>query len=249
VTFSPDGKLALAGADKQVYVWDIDTGQEVRRLEGAGKVFSVSPNGGYVMTRADDGHKSWLVFHELATGKVIDRFEGGADAALSADGRQMLTVSGSGVRHWDLNTRQELHHWEITSNIKRVAFVPGGKQVAAIDDLGTVHFWDMNRGGLIRTLQGPAVRTLFGTEPGTCRAAIFAEGRRAAVLYAHFLFVGGDSFRLYDLEHGKLIYVGDLPTDRDTVVAGSPDGRRLLSSTPFKLNLWSLPETNGTGEH
>jgi WD40 repeat protein len=251
VAFSPDGKSALAGAGEQVSVWDIDTGQEVRRLEGGGWVYCVSPNGEQVVTdfrpsaRSADGGKQSLALRELAAGKVIRRFEGGRDAAFSPDGRQLLAVSGDGVRCWDLDTGHELHHWAIRTGIQRVAFVPGAKQAVAIDDQGDVHFWDTDRGGVVRTLRGPAARTLFGTEPGDCRAAIFAEGRRAAVLYTHFQFVGGDSFRLYDLEHGELIYAGDLPTERGVLLAGTPDGRRLLSSTPYKLDLWSLPGTDG----
>jgi hypothetical protein len=64
------------------------------------------------------------------------------------------------------------------------------------------------------------------------------------VLYTHLPYAGNESFRLYDLEHGELIYAGHLPADRDTLLAGTPDGRRLLFTGPFKLSLWALPEAD-----
>jgi hypothetical protein len=251
VAFSPDGKLALAGAYDKILVWDIHSGREVRRVEGDHHVYCVSPDGRLLVTGSRAGRSSadagvpWLVVRDLATGAVIRRFEGDADAAISRDGRRLLGGSRGDVCCWDLDTGRELYRWAIGDHIERVTFVPDGKQAVTIDFRGDVYFWDTDGGGMVRTLRGPAARTLSGTEPAYCRAAIFAEGRRAAILFSHVWFLGGDSLRLYDLEHRELVYAGDLPTATGNLVAGTSDGRRLLTTTPYRLHLWSLPRDDG----
>jgi WD40 repeat protein len=49
--------------------------------------------------------------------------------------------------------------------------------------------------------------------------------------------------RLYDLEQEKLVYTGDLPHDRARLLAGSAEGRRLITcGWSGSLFLWALPD-------
>src|SRR5262249_16753184 len=154
--------------------------------------------------------------------EVIRRFDGHADAALSPDGRKLLAASEESVRLWEVDTGRELRHWKVDTRIKRVGFVHLGKQAIAIDSRADVHFWARDTGASTRTLRGPPAWVVEGFR---VHADVFADGRRAAVVYEH-VGIGNDVFRLYDLERGEVIYTGEVFVDGGPI-AGSPDGRRL----------------------
>ncbi|HYT93533.1 MAG TPA: sigma-70 family RNA polymerase sigma factor [Gemmataceae bacterium] len=104
VAFSPDGKLlASGGADREVRLQDVASGNEVRRLVGhAGAVTSVafSPDARRLATgSADTTVRIW----DVATGKPVENLTHSkpvAVVAFSPDGRWLLTASGAEVRLW-----------------------------------------------------------------------------------------------------------------------------------------------------
>jgi WD40 repeat protein len=239
VAFSQDGLWALAAHGVKgdgIWLWDLNAGQETRLPEE--DWFCPPVNGAQILTRFQQKNgESWettLVVRQLATGALIHRFEPvpsypmGA-AVLSDDGRQMLTAYANdeeaGVRHWDVGTGQELHCWRfeaatLKAFVSTVAFIQGGHQAMAVDTQGTLRFWDTDSGQqirMLRRLDEPAVHWHgFGT-------TAFAGGRYAATI------AFDRDFRIYDLEQGELVYTGDLPHEHARFLAGSADGRRLLT--------------------
>jgi WD40 repeat protein len=118
VAVTPDGKYVVSGggefrifikiferADNAVHLWDLATGNEVRRFTGHEEpVWSVAvtPDGKYVVSGSGDNTvRLW----ELATGQEVRRFTGHENwvwsVAVTPDGQYVVSGSGDNtVRLW-----------------------------------------------------------------------------------------------------------------------------------------------------
>jgi len=160
LAFSPDGRLAYStsggpdlwndGKDSAVRVWDVESGREVRKLEGhKGRVLSVavSPDGSQVMTGGDTSVILW----DASNGKIIRRFSGHngllSRVSFLPDGKHV--VSGSfdkTIRLWDLNTGKEMHRFIGHPNeVTWLAVSPDGHHLLSSDyNAHELRLWDLN---------------------------------------------------------------------------------------------------------
>ena len=139
VAFSPDGsKLAAAGADRAVRVWEVATGKEVALIEDhADWIFDVawSPDGKRLATASRD--KTSKVF-DVEKKESIATFPGHAEAvfcvAFAPDGKSVVTGGGdNNIRVWnpDEDAKQARVVGGFGSNVFRLAFHPDGKTMVA----------------------------------------------------------------------------------------------------------------------
>jgi WD40 repeat protein len=142
-TFSPDGRLAYSASggtynghggwqelpDSAIRVWDVETGREVRRLEGhRGLVWSVavSPDGRRVLSGGDD---STPILWDAETGDEIRRFHTNrvGSVAFLPDGRRAVSGGQETIYLLDLETGQEIHCFRgHTDGINGLAVSPDG---------------------------------------------------------------------------------------------------------------------------
>jgi len=110
IALTADGKTAISGArDKDIHVWDVATGQELRRFKGhSDQVYrlALSPDGKSILSASFD--KTVRVW-DFRSGKQLKKFEGHTDgvqgACFAPDGRFVYSASWDrSIRKWRLST-------------------------------------------------------------------------------------------------------------------------------------------------
>lgn len=151
LTFSPDGKLALAvGADKSVRIWDpatgLSLGKDIDHKEPVTHAV-FGPDGKQVLTATEDGvARLW----ETTTGKPIGqpmKHRGPLNLlAYSSDGKQVLTASmDMTAAVWDAATGNPVtpSYLKHDDAVTRAAFSADGGRVVTASDDRTARVWDV----------------------------------------------------------------------------------------------------------
>jgi len=165
VAFSRDGHALLAGGFNSTYMWRVETGEVMRRLE-SGLHASLSPDGRYVLT----GNILW----DVSTGREVRRFGtddelGTTAAAFSPDGRSILFAGDQGPSMWDVATGREIRRLVgHTDSVYSADYSPDGSLIVTGGRDGTSRIW--------RASTGQELLRLISFRDGTW-AAIDVRGR------------------------------------------------------------------------
>jgi len=100
LSFGPEGRLASAGDDGMIRVWDLSTGSQTRSLESRGNKFlsvAWSPDGKRLAGCTDTGNVSVWHMPRAQLGYTWDLPAPVTQAAFSPDGKFLLTCNGNGT--------------------------------------------------------------------------------------------------------------------------------------------------------
>ena len=243
VAFSPTGQiLASAGSgDKQVKLWNVETGTLLRTLVMKNAVLSVkfSPDGKLMATGGGShpNHLGELTLWDTQTWTPSKSLSGHADkvfsVAFSSDGKTLASGSqDKTVKLWDVQTgalkRTLVGH---TDTVSSVVFSPDGKSLASSCYLvseGTdesVKLWDAETGALRLTLPSYGPPVMFSP-----------DGKTLAARYEV------STVRLLDPQTARVKQTLDIRYDQGVVdaIAFSPDGKSVASGgeEDGSIRLW-----------
>jgi WD40 repeat protein len=184
LTFSTDGKLLVsAGDDKAILVWDVETVNLARRLEGSTEwvmCLAVSPDGRHV---AAGGFDRTIRIWELASGTKVKEIPANHQIVIalawSPDGGTI--VSGGQdkkIRVWNSKEGNEIHVIEgHTDQIFAVAIHPNGQWLASCSADKSVRLWNLADGTEAKSLAGHTnwVYSLAFTSDGSSLATASAD--------------------------------------------------------------------------
>jgi WD40 repeat protein len=236
MAYSPDGKrLATAGADKAVIVWDADTGKELLTLRGHTCELcgvSFSPDGKHLVSAGvkrpvsirDRGLGEVKVW-DLATGQEESAWQspvGIRAVALSAGGdRVVLAGSDEVARLCDVSTGREVCSFGGHKGVTSIAFYGDGKNLVSAGG-GVVKVW--------RAADGREAHTFTLLDDSITKSETFSpDGKRFAV--AKILPGGAPPVvRIWDVTTGRQTLTFKAYSDASHRMVFSSDGK-LLAAT------------------
>jgi WD40 repeat protein len=237
VAFSRDGKrLASAGHDHTVSVWEVPTGRELHRFRGhAGDVLCVafSRDGRLLASGSADGTVRLWGLHGATAGKELRALTSKAEAvealAFSPDGKMLAAGGDDGIlRAYDTANWKLVRQMSQDRGIRCLAWCADGKRIATNAAKHAVAVWDVENGSLWRT---------FGDEP--INALAFAPTGEQLVTWEE-----GGTLRLWDAGRGAHVrtWGGDEDSGSTALiyqVAFGRDGKSVLCGSATGLvNEW-----------
>ena len=225
-TFSPDGMYILVGDDnKTVKLWDVQSGQELRRFPGHAAMFT--KDGKHILTQSfGEDIRMW----DAATGQEVYQItvdtRGRPMIAYSNDGKTLWTSSGDRtIRRWDAASGKELGVFlEKPEMIGSMSISPDDRYLL-ISNNSTVQLWDLQADLKLRDFS-------FDT---TTSGIFSPDGKSMLTVDAY-----GKAF-LWDLGTGQEVssFIGHNQPIYD--MAFSPDNKYLLTSAADKtVRIWDV---------
>jgi WD40 repeat protein len=160
VAFAPDGKRLVSG-DRYggVFVWSVPDGKPLGKLPmPGGSVFSIVPIGNkhVILSPVKEGAVLRALDPKDSADHRFAEHEGATCAAVSRDGKQLVTVGQDHLLiHWSLTTRKSRHRLRgHTAPVSSVAISPDGKFAVSGGADKELRLWDLVAGRAIRGLTG-----------------------------------------------------------------------------------------------
>lgn len=239
VVFSPDSRTALsASEDQTIRLWDITTGQELRRFIGHSDPvwgLDISADGTTFISSAGNWNESQdttIRLWDIATGRELRRFRGHRDMVgnilFSPDEKTILSGSNDDTaRLWDVASGKELRRFtNHTADVWGLDFSPDGQHILSGDDAFYIRLWEPATGTELRHFQGAGATKEVAFLPGT----------------EQFLSASWNGMLVvWDITTGEQLHVMHEHTGPIWAIALSADGRRVASASADRtIRLWDV---------
>ncbi|KIK56907.1 hypothetical protein GYMLUDRAFT_173741, partial [Collybiopsis luxurians FD-317 M1] len=235
VAFSPNGKRIIAGTDRSVQIWEIETGTLMGSLQHTDSVMCLdfSSDGRRIVSGLIDGLVCiWSTETEsLVCSPMLGHTGPVTSVAFSPDGKRV--VSGSYYQSlliWDVETGTPLDTLQGPKSIVySVAFSPDSKKIVTGSFESSLQVWDAVTGhpvgDLLQGHTGPVISVAFSPDGSRIVSGSYDK-----------------SLLIWDIETGTVIG-SPLQGHTDSVnsVAFSPDGETIVSgSRDHSVQLWDV---------
>ncbi|MCI5149820.1 MAG: hypothetical protein D3916_10625, partial [Candidatus Electrothrix sp. MAN1_4] len=236
LSFSPDGRTLAAGSFRNIIsIWEVQTGQRLRFLQGTatGRSVAFSPDGQTIVSSG-----SWnktVGLWEAATGRIRE-LKGHAGPVtniwFSPDGHNIVSVSkDKTIGIWDAITGRYLQKIPLQgmTGMDYVIFSPDG-HMFAVGSWGSnsIRLGEVSTGRLLKILEGHTDQVdNFSFSPDS-RIITSASSDKTV--------------KVWDVQTGKCQRTLSVEDEVETSISFSPDGRLFAVGLKNKtINIWDIP--------
>jgi WD40 repeat protein len=224
VWISPDGqRVASAGADRMVRIWDVATRREVRGVGPLTKMASVvafSPDGTRIARAAEGGT---IQVYDLTNGREVINRDGPPGqtkcVVFSADGKHLASGSDKGmIQILDAQTGREAASFTVPRSLFQptaIIFSPDGCLLATCH-WGGVTVWDWR-----------ARRAVLSVPLAEPQALAFSPDSKLLAAASGTPRASGGEMKVWDVATGREKFSAEEASGGFRSVQFSPDGKRL----------------------
>lgn len=246
VRFSPDGQSLAVAAEEKLQLWDPETGQVRKDLDGHWQQTSICTFSSDGQTLVSGGYDRLIRIQDLTSqldgDPVRVDWATFADIDLHPDGKLLAAAATRDLINparddkflmiWSLDENREVRRMRgHADRLTSVVFTPDGAQVATGSHDRTVRIWDVATGREMRTLTGhtDAVMGIAASPDGQALASASADR----------------TIRIWDLNTGEVRRTLIGHQNSVTRVVYTRDGENLISaSDDGELRYWPLKTTD-----
>jgi WD40 repeat protein len=231
VSASGDGsRLATAGADKLVTVWDVPSGLILEQLAGHTEsvlTVSLSSDGKTLLSGGADKTARWW---QIAAQRVVKGDEQQLRAVhfLKGDDAALVTLGEtSGITRWSLETAEPT--LVVKVDALRMSLAGPMQDPVTITAAGIVQRWSGETGELVTEIKAAAA-----PGQGALLLSVLANGSRVAV-------GKGSQVQLFDLDSGELLEAFPAASPLSAMALSSDGSRLMMGLNSDAANLFNFP--------
>ena len=244
VAFSPNGRLLASGGLWAFKVWSTETWKELFPAHAGGpahvggefqvKSIAFASDDTIVSADADDSYGGTIRRWNAATGEILQTFKVPEKfvTAVSGDARWVAWGDLRGhhptVKIQDAESGRVVHSFATPTGLTAIAWSPDDHLVALADTAGKISLWQVEKGELIRSFDGPgATVNSLAFSPDIKRVVSSAENRRSP--------------DVWDVDTGHAINSVEAYSSDVNAIALSPDGHWIVASVGGESSLDGSP--------